>query len=140
MFCIVKGGTYALNTTYNITLKNKDFDLYFILGILNSKPISFYWTLKFFDYKATFPKIKKVPLLSIPIPKVSKNAESKLAENVMKMNDLVKEIKENENKHTDRILKLIEEAKELDKEIDDLVYGFFNITNEERTAIENSFK
>ncbi|MGD0651296.1 MAG: TaqI-like C-terminal specificity domain-containing protein [Verrucomicrobiia bacterium] len=58
---------YCLNTIYNITRKAGSYDLRYFLAVVNSKLIQAYWRFRFFDYKATFPKIKKAPLQKIPI-------------------------------------------------------------------------
>ncbi len=63
---------YTLNTIYNIFLnENSSVLLKYVLSIINSKVIKFYWLNKFYDSKETFPKIKKAPLESIPIPEIS---------------------------------------------------------------------
>ena len=61
---------YTLNTIYNISITNKSFELRYVLSILNSKLIQYYWTKLFYDNKSTFPKIKKEPLESIPIKNI----------------------------------------------------------------------
>ncbi len=65
--CICPSGLYTLNTIYNIYLWNNRLSLKYILGLINSKLIHYYWSLKYSDSKKTFPKIKKDPLDSIPI-------------------------------------------------------------------------
>ncbi|MCF7794604.1 MAG: Eco57I restriction-modification methylase domain-containing protein [Candidatus Cloacimonetes bacterium] len=70
-FAIAQSGLYTLNTIYNIFFR-KHCDktrIHEILGILNSKLIGFIWKTKFYDKKGTYPKVKKTPLLSLPIPK-----------------------------------------------------------------------
>ncbi len=71
--CICPSGLYTLNTIYNIYLWNSRLPLKYILGLINSKLIHYYWLLKYSDAKKTFPKIKKEPLDSIPIFEPSNN-------------------------------------------------------------------
>lgn len=71
--CICPSGLYTLNTIYNIYLWNSRLPLKYILGLINSKLIHYYWVLKYSDSKKTFPKIKKEPLDSIPIFEPSNN-------------------------------------------------------------------
>jgi len=59
---------FTLNTIYNIYLVNDLVKIEFLLGILNSQVTKFYWLTVNSDNKETFPKIKKEPLESIPIP------------------------------------------------------------------------
>lgn len=65
--CFCPSGIYTLNTIYNIFTTVETLRLKFLLGIINSKIIQFYWTRVFFDNKETFPKIKKDPIESLPI-------------------------------------------------------------------------
>lgn len=60
-------GYAILNSVFMIT--SKTLNPYGILGIINSKPIAFYWRQKFEDKRKTFPKIKGTYLEQIPIPK-----------------------------------------------------------------------
>ena len=66
--CLCPSGLLTLNTIYNIYEKPELGRLSYYLGVINSSVVAFYWRLRFFDNKETFPKIKKAPLLSIPIP------------------------------------------------------------------------
>ena len=47
---------YCLNTIYNITSLNENYNYRYILAILNSKLFLFYWKSKFSDSKVLFPK------------------------------------------------------------------------------------
>ena len=75
--CLCPPKVFTMNTIYNIYLKNKLLDIKYILGIINSKIIHYFWKNKFSDSKKTFPKIKKRPLESIPIA-VGKQEHQKL--------------------------------------------------------------
>jgi len=72
----------TLNTVYNIFLYNTEIPLEFVLGIINSKLIRLFWIKKYYDNKATFPKIKKEPLESIPIVKYGSEKSLLLTEKV----------------------------------------------------------
>ena len=78
-------GVYTLNTIYNVFLKNQRLSLRYLLAVLNSKVVRYYWLEKFSDSKKTFPKIKKRPLESIPIVDVSLEDQKKISEIVDKM-------------------------------------------------------
>jgi adenine-specific DNA-methyltransferase len=60
-------GLFTLNTIYNIFITNNEVSLYFLLAQINSPVIRYHWLANNYDNKATFPKIKKAPLESIPI-------------------------------------------------------------------------
>ena len=78
-------GVYTLNTIYNVFLKNQRLSLRYLLAVLNSKVVRYYWLEKFSDSKKTFPKIKKRPLESIPIVEASLEDQKKISEIVDKM-------------------------------------------------------
>ena len=61
----------ASNTLYSIWSKDEKYDLRFILACLNSNIMKKYWTAKYSDNKALFPKIKGFQLKELPIPVVS---------------------------------------------------------------------
>ncbi len=64
--------TLTLNTIYNVYLTERtDFAIEFVLAVINSTLLRWYWRKEFFDQKRTFPKVKKSALLSIPIPKLN---------------------------------------------------------------------
>jgi len=69
--CLCPANMLTLNTVYNIYEIATESRLRFYLGVLNSSIAKFYWRCRFSDNKETFPKIKKTPLLAIPVPKAT---------------------------------------------------------------------
>jgi SAM-dependent methyltransferase len=66
---LAPGGTWALNTVYNLWLREgSGFSLLEVLGVLLSDPVGRYWERRFWDGKRTFPKVKKASLLAAPLP------------------------------------------------------------------------
>lgn len=123
---IVEPNIMTLNTIYNIYLHNEDIhSLRFLLSLINSKLFQFYWLKKHFDNKATFPKIKKEPIESLPI----KDADT---ETIKKHSELVLEIiaKKSQENSAD--------TTELENQIDQLVYQLYGLTEEEIKIIENA--
>jgi len=76
---ICPDGVVTLNTIYNIYLNTPDYDIRFVLCVINSAVTRFYWLTRFFDNKETFPKIKKKPLESIRIPAASAAEQAALS-------------------------------------------------------------
>ena len=116
----------TLNTIYNIFLheENEAF-LRFVLGLINSNLFQFYWFKKFYDNKATFPKIKKAPLESLPIKEPTN-------EIVRSFSCLVNEILELKKQSPTA------DTSSLESEIDQLVYELYGLTEEEVEVVENS--
>ncbi len=106
---ICPSGIYTLNTIYNIYLLNDRISLKYLLGLINSKVLQYYWIEKFSDSKETFPKIKKKPLESLPIVEASHQMQEKLM-NLIDMED--------------------------EKNIDFLIYHLYNLSYDEVLIID----
>lgn len=68
---ICEKGILASNTLYNVFLKKDKSNLMYILGILTSNFIKYYWLSNYYDKKQLFPKIKKYQIMQLPIPNIS---------------------------------------------------------------------
>lgn len=131
---------YSLNTIYNITSLKEEYNYKYVLGLINSRLIGFFWKMNFSDSKMLFPKVKKAYLDQIPIHLASLSDQQpiiKLVESMLEMNKRLVEMGETQS--TDR-RRLEEEIKRTDAKIDELVYKLYGITEEERKIIEESFE
>jgi adenine-specific DNA-methyltransferase len=63
-------GYAVLNTAFMVVPNQRHMDSKFLLAIINSNIVRFYWSNKFKDNRKTFPKIKGEYLKLIPIPDV----------------------------------------------------------------------
>lgn len=120
--CLCPKDTFTLNTIYNIYLTNNKIELKYLLGILNSSTIKYYWKIKFSDSKKTFPKIKKRPLESIPIAFADHKTRKeliKVVENIL------------QNKQKDPQCDITQEL----KLVDELVFNLYSISEDERKII-----
>lgn len=75
----------ASNTLYSVWPKDDKYELKYILACLNSEIIRSYWSAKYSDNKALFPKIKGFQLKELPIPKVSISQQREVVELVDKI-------------------------------------------------------
>ncbi len=121
---ICPAGIYTLNTIYNIYLKNDNVSLVYILALINSKLVHYYWTLKNSDSKKTFPKIKKAPLDSIPIVFEDQDSMVKRVEYIASRILVAKQ----ENPLNDTIID--------EQEIDLLVYRLYKLTYDEVLIVD----
>ncbi|WMN06897.1 TaqI-like C-terminal specificity domain-containing protein [Marivirga arenosa] len=121
---IIPPYTMTLNTIYNIFLyeENRPLLLY-ILALLNSKVLQFFWLKKHYDNKATFPKIKKAPIESIPIAEPA-------SQSIEVISDLVEKIFEIKKQDATA------ETTYLEQEIDKMVYELYGLTEEEIKIVE----
>lgn len=131
--CFCPAGIYTLNTIYNIYTTNESYNLKFILGIINSKLVQYYWIKTFFDNKETFPKIKKEPLESIPIAIASLNNQLPivyLVDYILLLKALPVESPINEHVPNSHLVLLFEEV------IDALVYELYFEGDFKKAGIE----
>lgn len=134
-------GLYTLNTVYNIfCTKPTGYSLEFILGLICSKVLRWYWLRSFFDQKETFPKIKKDALLSIPIPKIDFGDHKQKAAHdavVAKVQAMLGAKKLLARAKTDKDKNYYEsKCTALDNQIDRLVYDLYDLDEKERQIVQ----
>ena len=118
-------GFAVLNAAFMIFPKTNAIDSRYLLGVLNSSAIRFYWLNKFRDDRKTFPKIKGEYLKLLPLPKVAPPKQSAVA----KLVDQVVAAKR-QNPAAD--------TSGLEREIDQQVYALYGLTPEEIKIVEEA--
>jgi hypothetical protein len=110
----------------------------FLLGIINSSLMRYFWQIMFYDYKSSFPQITIFSLSMLPI-RIFKNINDanfrKLVSLVIQMNDLNKSLRKTNLEHEKLAINRI--IKSTDREIDKLVYGIYGLKKAEIEMIEN---
>jgi len=116
--------------------------LKYLLGILNSKLMSFYFskvvatgTLQG-TYSGVYPEDVRV----FPIKLKSQDNQKKLIQKIDDIIQIIKRKNELKDKQTDQKAQLEKEIQKLDNEIDEEVYKLYGITEEEKKIIEGSLK
>lgn len=128
----IKGGIYTNNGIHNLLIKDKKQSLW-ILGILNSKLMNFYFSAHYNDVN-----IKPSNLYNLPYPQYAPNSKIiTLVSQILSLNDKLDKIR---NKQTDQKAQLEKEIQKLDSEIDEEVYKLYGITEGEKKIIEESLK
>jgi type I restriction-modification system DNA methylase subunit len=123
---------YFTNDKVHILYEIKGFDLKFILGIANSKLID-KWVHSTFG---NLLEIKINQLEQIPIPEIKQTNQTtivKLVDTILDLNKKILKILENSNEWQ----KIKDEISQTDKKIDQEVYKFYGLSNEEIKIIEN---
>lgn len=121
-----------------VNVTDNRLDPLFVLGILNSRLIRLFWLDRFYDQRRTFPKIKGTYLKQLPIvePCRDKAKNQKLVRLVSKINEAyeraARAVTDRDRTYYDN------RCAQLDKEIDALVYGLYDLTQGEIRVIEET--
>lgn len=132
-----KGELLTASNIVNVVLKdNALYNGKLLCGLFNSLLFSFYIQKSLFsDTTESARHLDGLYLSIFPIPKEIKNKQSLLSL-VDKMLSLNKRLNEIGDKKTDERARIEEEIKKTDKEIDELVYKIYEITDKEKKIIE----
>ncbi|MFX1449648.1 MAG: N-6 DNA methylase [Promethearchaeota archaeon] len=120
-------GAYTSQSIYNI---NTNLNPYYLLGIINSKIISYYFAKIFGSYKTLFPRILIEYIKKLPLVLAEKNIEEQIAKLVKKILDLNK--------------REINEGKkfcimDFQPQIDSLIFNLYGLDLSEKLLIRNFF-
>ncbi len=115
---------YSSADVYYIKTKMKEYDLKYILSLLNSR-LFLIWLLYKGKRKGEMLELYQQPLSEIPIKEVSKEIQSKLSSFAAKIILL---------KSQDR------DTTDLEKQIDNIVYKIYELTYDEVKEIDSEFK
>ena len=132
---------YVINTACVIYLKeNLEISLKYLLGVLNSKILNFFFSNIFTDYRDVFPIMKSGHIEELPLPNIDFQNKSK-KEKHDKIVSLVEQMLESKKKlaeaKTDKDKNYYEQkCNSLDKQIDNLVYELYGLTEEEIKIVE----
>lgn len=124
---------YASSGLTTMIISNRDFDEKYILGILNSKLMNWYYRQFFQDVN-----IKPEDMRDLPIKLASKNQINEIVDCVAKIIALNKSLLELSGKKTEEARLTEEQITKIDGKIDELVYKIYEITAEEMKIIEGS--
>ena len=130
--CYYDEGKFLAGKSTTIILEG-DKDLKFLLSILNSKLISFWYGIFFksLSLAGGFIRIGNNEIKKIPVPDISKNNQKPLIEIVDKILSITNDKNYLENQ--DKQLKV----KEFEKKIDKMVYELYELTPEEIKIVES---
>ncbi len=129
-------------SVYTVTEPKNGLDLLYILCVLNSKLMDYFYKSQFVSkhLAGKYIGFNKGQLEQIPIKIIPKGEQEifiKLSQKRIKFTQRLNEIGD---KKTDERAKIDEEIKKTDAEIDELVYKIYGITDEEKKIIEESLK
>ena len=124
------------NSVDGLRLKNNELDLRFILGLLNSKLISFYHLNTSANaFKGAFPKLLIKDLLNIPLPIMS--AEKAMHDKIVSLVERMLALHKRSPRTPQEQGTVKREIESTDKRIDRLVYELYGLTEEEIKIVES---
>ena len=131
---VIPGGLFAMNSLYNVYLREpRSNDLYFVLGVMNSRLNRYYWRKVHSDQKKTFPKIKKEALLDIPLKQPRTKEDRALIERISALTrSLVAFKNEQFAKHgglKDRVA--VDKAAHIEERINEAVFALYGLDTED---------
>jgi adenine-specific DNA-methyltransferase len=142
--CLDTTGIYAEQSVYLLLSKSSQLDINYILGIVNSKLLSYLFQNCLITNPVTYPYIQHYDLEKLPIRQIDfksptdKKAYAELVTSVERMLQLNKQITLIDTSARAEQDELLREIEHCDAEIDRSVYELYGITEEERQIIETS--
>ena len=132
---------WNLNTIYNLHV-NQDYAFSYVLGLINSRLISFWFKNTFVFDDKLFPYARISQLEQIPIPNLNLTNKSEKAKHdqiVLLVDQMLDGKKKLSEAKTERDKEFYSrKCTALDKQIDDAVFDLYGLTEEEREMVLNS--
>jgi len=127
---------------YLIPKEGEKVNLKFVTGLLNAKLIDFFYKVNFgtTHVGSGYLDLRGVQIKQIPIKVTSQSEQQPIIKLVNKMLLLGTRLDEIGEKLTDERTRIENEIKKIDRQIDELVYEIYGITEAEKKIIENSLK
>lgn len=136
-------GIFAEQSVYLVLPKEKQTNLLFLLALINSKLLNFYFKNELITNPEAYPYVQHYDLENLPIYKIDsadpkekskQNTLTKLARRMLELNkDLQKCAKD-----SDKYRAIQAEIDKVDKQIDQLVYKLYDLTAGEIKIVEDS--
>ncbi|MCX6777306.1 MAG: N-6 DNA methylase, partial [Candidatus Micrarchaeota archaeon] len=129
-------------SVYTVTEPKDDLELLYLLGLLNSKLLDYFYKSQFISKHLAGKYIgyNKGQIEQIPIKIVSEKEQEIVIRMVEKRLSLAKNFVKLGDKQTDERTRLEKEIAETDRKIDELVYELYGLTEEERKIVEEAVK
>jgi hypothetical protein len=131
----IAGSYYPLNNYSYVTCKDNNYSLKYILGIINSSLINFYFANTFIDYNIKPIYLQQLPIHNINFPNAAdKSNHDRMVQLVEQMLALHKQLPEAKTSHEQTLIQRQIDA--TDRQIDKLVYELYGLTPEEIAIVE----
>jgi hypothetical protein len=121
-----KDNFYYSNTLHGTTITDSNYDVLYILAILNSKLLTWYYRTNTAEEGKTFAQIKIALLKLLPIRKAGKGKQKAIVTFVKKI-------------HQAREKNHLGDTSELERQLDSLIFRLYDLTYDEVKVIEPDF-
>jgi len=115
-------------------------DELYLLGLINSKLISFFWQIMFADFKSSFPQVTIFSLSQLPVCLINESnpADRERRDQIVRLVERMLAAKQDlVSAYTDRDRNFYErKCADLERQIDKLVYELYRLTDEDIAIIE----
>ena len=133
-------GLFSFNTVTNIFVNDKAYSNEFILALLNSNAVQYY-TYKFIYSNAIRSMdFYKAYAKNIPLPKINLSAQEKVSKLARELINNIHTYSKSKEKQTDNVNELNKDIREIQAQINEIIYDMYGITEEEKKVIEESLK
>jgi adenine-specific DNA-methyltransferase len=122
---------YASADVYYILEKDKDYNIKYILALINSK-LYYFWLYYRGKRKGEMLELYRKPLSEIPIKQISLKIQQNFIDNIDRILDITASSNYNPDKPP-------QDQKILEKKIDKMVYELYGLTNEEIKLVEETY-
>ena len=126
------------DTLNNLTVNNNDIDIRYILGVLNSKLITFYLRYAIINNSILTIHLDKPYIGKIPIKMASNTEQQEISVLVNMISEENEQLVRCGDKDTDKRQELVTKLGKINAQIDECVFKLYGITKEEKKIIENS--
>jgi len=133
----------CLNNTHTINLKNTQYDLRYVLALINSRLMNYYYQSLNPEKGEALAEVKATNVKRLPIRRVNfgNSAEKKMHDDLValvnKMLELNKKLKALPEFEAEHRLALEKEIEHIDKTIDGLVYKLYDLAGDEIEIVES---
>jgi type I restriction-modification system DNA methylase subunit len=140
VFALDRQGFDCLNTIFMVNVHDVGYKPEYLIGVLNSKLLAYLWLERFYDKRGTFPKIKGTYLKLLPIRKLNHNnkrdcaSQDSMVSLVNKMLALHQQLAAAKTPQDTTLLQ--RQIAATDKQIDQLVYTLYGLTDDEIALVE----
>jgi hypothetical protein len=138
---VLTSGNEVNDINSMIIIRSVNYSLKFILGIINSRLITYWFDITFDKFqRVTFPQFKVNELAQFPIPALdlSKKADKATHDNLVSLVDKMLELKQKEAAEPNQHLKtmITRQIEGVDKAIDTAVYKLYGLNAEDIKIVE----